>query len=105
VKPTKKQSKSLNIEINDFSFVNYNWLWPFVPTWGDIELNIIVSDAGKSIFNKTYASSGNSYCLTGECAFSTATTEATTKLLNQIILDTELHKVLTASSVAYSAGI
>ena len=79
-------SAIVKIEIKEFWFKNYNWVWPFVPTWGDIELRLIVErQNGHVVFDKSFSGEGNSYCLLGECAFKTAITEAVTDVLNKVI--------------------
>jgi len=42
---------------------------------------------GKKLFEKSYEGGGNSLCLTGHCAFETATKEAMTEVLNKITKD------------------
>jgi hypothetical protein len=79
-------SAIVKIEIKKFWFKNYNWIWPFVPTWGDIELGLTVErQNGEVVFDKPFSGKGNSFCLLGQCAFNTAVTEAVTDVLNKII--------------------
>jgi hypothetical protein len=76
----------LKVNIKEFYFKNYNWLWPIVPTWGSIELGLTIENPdGKVLYEKSFHGGGTSYCLTGECAFGTATKEAMTEVLNKIV--------------------
>jgi hypothetical protein len=76
----------LKVRINKFYFQNYNWLWPIVPTWGSISLELTLQNPdGKVLYDRSFHGSGNSYCLTGECAFGAATKEALTEVLNKIV--------------------
>jgi hypothetical protein len=84
--PAPNPSSSLKVRINKFYFQNYNWFWPIVPTWGSIALELTFQNPeGKVLYDKSFGGSGNSYCLTGECAFGAATKEALTEVLNKIV--------------------
>lgn len=84
--PVPNPSSILKVRINKFYFQNYNWIWPIVPTWGSIALALTIQNPdGKVLYDKSFSGSGNSYCLTGECAFETATKEALTEVLNKIV--------------------
>jgi hypothetical protein len=84
--PVPNPSSILKVRINKYYFQNYNWLWPIVPTWGSIALELIIQNAdGKASYQKSFSGSGNSYCLTGECAFGVAMKEALTEVLNKIV--------------------
>ena len=81
-----KPSRLVKVEIREFSFKNYNWVWPIVPTWGTIELGLVVETAeGRTQFDRSFRGTGSSFCLTGECAFGAATKEALTNVLDQIV--------------------
>ena len=84
--PVPNPSNILKVNIKEFYFKNYNWFWPIVPTWGSIELGLTIENPdGKVLYEKSFHGGGNSYCLTGECAFGTATKEAMTEVLNKIV--------------------
>ena len=84
--PVTNPSNILKVNIKEFYFKNYNWFWPIVPTWGSIELGLTIENPdGKVLYEKSFHGGGNSYCLTGECAFGTATKEAMTEVLNKIV--------------------
>lgn len=84
--PVPNPSSILKVRINKFYFQNYNWIWPIVPTWGSIAPELTIQNPdGKVLYDKSFSGSGNSYCLTGECAFGTATKEALTEVLNKIV--------------------
>ena len=51
---------------------------------GSVELTLQKPD-GKVLYDRSSHGSGNSYCLTGECAFGTATKEALTEVINKIV--------------------
>jgi hypothetical protein len=84
--PVPNPSSILKVRINEFYFKNYNWIWPIVPTWGSIALELTIENPdGKVLYDKSFRGSGNSYCLTGGCAFGAATKEALTEVLNKIV--------------------
>jgi hypothetical protein len=59
---------------------------PRVPTRGSIALELTMQNAdGKVLYHRSFSGSGNSYCLTGDCAFGAATKEALTEVLNKIV--------------------
>lgn len=75
----------LKVALNEIWFKNYNWFFPMVPTWGDMKVTLVLENAGgRKLFEKSYEGGGNSLCLTGHCAFETATKEAMTEVLNKI---------------------
>lgn len=85
-RPVAPTSPILKVTLKKFYFKNYNWLWPIVPTWGDIELGLTLEDSdGKTLFDKSFKGSGNSFCLTGGCAFESAAKEALTEVLSEIV--------------------
>ena len=84
--PVPNPSSILKLRINKYYFQNYNWLWPIVPTWGSIALELTIQNPnGKALYHRSFSGSGNSYCLTGECAFEAAMKEALTEVLNKIM--------------------
>ena len=79
-------ARSVAVTISKFSFSNYNWVWPIVPTWGDLEIGLSVKDgSGKTVYNRRFAGSGTSMCLLGNCAFTRATRSAMTAALEELI--------------------
>lgn len=75
----------LKAAVHQLYFKNYNWLFPLVPTWGDIEIALTVEDAlGERLFRRSFIGSGTSYQLIGHDAFETATKEAMTDICQQI---------------------
>ncbi len=85
---TTVQPLTLKVALNEIWFKNYNWLFPIVPTWGDIKITLFLENSrGKKLFEKSYEGGGSSLCLSGHCAFDSATKEATTELLNKINTD------------------
>jgi hypothetical protein len=84
--PAPNPPSILKVNIKEFYFKNDNLFWPLVPTWGSIELELTIENSlGKVLYEKSFSGSGNSYCLTGECAFGTAMKEAMTEVLNKIV--------------------
>lgn len=84
--PIPNSSSILKVNIREFYFKNYNWLWPLVPTCGSIELGLTIENPDRKVlYEKSFRGSGNSYCLTGDCAFGTATKKAMTEVLNKIV--------------------
>ncbi len=92
-------SAIVKVNIKEFFFKNYNWFWPIVPTWGEIELGLTVErHNGDIVFNKSFSGQGSSSCLLGQCAFNTAVTEAVTDVLNKIIQECSNEEFQTAIS-------
>ncbi len=78
----------LKVELNEIWFRNYNWIFPLVPTWGDIKITVFLENSnGKKLFEKAYQGGGSSLCLSGHCAFNNATKEAMTEVLNALVKD------------------
>ena len=76
----------LKTTIHRLYFKNYNWLFPLVPTWGDIEIALSVENAsGERLFRRSFSGSGTSFQLIGHDAFETATKEAMTDICQQIL--------------------
>ena len=49
----------LTCSVKKFWFGNYTWLFPFVPTWGGVELNTsLVSPAGTVVWTRDFSGSG-----------------------------------------------
>lgn len=70
------------VTLQRLHFRNYNAFYPLVPTWGEVELAFTLSDAsGEIVYARSFSGEGDSWCLTGHCAFTTATREAMTNLL------------------------
>jgi hypothetical protein len=65
-----------------------DWLWPWVPTWGSmsVELSVHRPD-GSTPYLKMLNARGHSFCLSGNCAYTRATRMATTRLLDQIVVE------------------
>jgi hypothetical protein len=75
----------IKITINEFWFRNYNWLFPLVPTWGDLGIALTVENgAGKKVFERSLKGGGSSLCLQGNCAFESAVSRAMTEVSGQI---------------------
>ncbi len=76
------------VKIDELHFRNYNWLWPYVPTWGHIGLTVEVRRPdGRIAYERSFRASGRSHCLTGACAFTNASRAAMTEVLDQMIAD------------------
>lgn len=83
--PTQGSSPILKAVVHKLHFRNYNYLFPFVPTWGDIEIGLTVEGAsGEPLFRRSFSGSGTSYQLKGYDAFVIATKEAMTAICQQI---------------------
>ena len=100
--PTEGHPTIIKAAVHRLYFKNYNWLFPFVPTWGDIEISLTVEDAsGERLFQRSFNGSGTSYQLIGQDAFETATKEAMTEICRQIrdvVASTEFRRFVEAQS-------
>lgn len=77
---------AMNVTIEKFSFQNYTWLWPYVPTWGEIILGVDLRDPkGNVVFEKSFAGSGRSSSMEESGGFLKATREAMTEILEEIL--------------------
>lgn len=83
--PAQDSFPLIKAAVQKLHFRNYNWLFPFVPTWGDIQITLTLEDAsGERLFWRSFSGSGTSYQLIGHDAFETATKEAMTDICQQI---------------------
>ena len=83
--PAQNGSPLMKVAIKEFWFSNWNWLWSLVPTGGHVEIAITVENtSGQQLFERSFTGSGGSFCLTGHCAFETATKKAMTAIGQQI---------------------
>ncbi|MDJ0868996.1 MAG: hypothetical protein QNK03_23010, partial [Myxococcota bacterium] len=79
-------SPAIIVTVDEFYFRNYNWLWPYVPTWGDIQLTIEVQTPdAERVYRRTFRGHGKSYQLSGHSAFFTATKNAMTEVIQQLL--------------------
>jgi len=91
-------SPAVVVKVDEFYFRNYNWLWPFVPTWGGIQLTIEVqTPENQTIYQETIRGSGSSYRLTGNSAFSKAARNAMTEVLQQLVVAISSQEFQTAA--------
>jgi hypothetical protein len=74
----------LKCKVNKFWFNNYTWLFPFVPTWGDIELAVSVESPGKGpVWSHTFT--GHGWSANFFNGYTSASSEAMTKILNDMV--------------------
>lgn len=69
-------------KVEEFWFNNYTWLWPWVPTWGDIRLQISVERGGVTKWSRTFSSSGRGNGMIG--GFSDAGNAALGQMMDQM---------------------
>jgi hypothetical protein len=98
---------SLRVVIEEFKFRNDSYVYPVIPTRGEVALRMKARDAGgRVVFDQTFRASVASYCstpflvtlLTFDCAFANAVNEAMTEVLNSILAavsSDEFRKVFT----------
>ena len=76
----------MDISIREFDFTNYTWLAPYIRTWGDITLDIALSDRrGTVVYEETFSGEGSSNCPDYGCGYVEAAGRAMTEILNQVI--------------------
>lgn len=46
-------------DVQEFSFTNFTWLWPFVRTWGDVSLNVAVKRSGVPVWERDFSGEGS----------------------------------------------
>ena len=100
-KPPEGTRAYVAVDIYSINFKNYNWLWPFVPTWGQLTASLSVRHPdGSTPYQKTLSASGHSFCLSGHCAYSHATQQAMTRFLDQVVLEATSQPFANALQVA-----
>lgn len=83
---TSRPSPAVVVIVDELYFKNYNWLWPYVPTWGDIGLTIEVwTPENERIYQRTVSGGGSSYRISGNSAFTKATRSAMTEVLQELV--------------------
>jgi hypothetical protein len=71
--------------VNKFWFSNYTWLFPLVPTWGNIQLTLSLESPGNgtTLWTRDFAGSGTSFNFFN--GYSGAANTALTKILNEMV--------------------
>lgn len=75
---------TLKCTVKDFSFSNYTYLAPIVPTWGDISLNAnLVSPAGQVLWSQEFK--GDGFTLNFFDGYTSAAEQSMTEILDEMI--------------------
>jgi hypothetical protein len=86
----------LNCTVDTFWFNNYTWLFPFVPTWGDIDLTLRLQRLGGQVaWQENFH--GHGWSANFFDGYSSAANEAMTTILNQMVdafASDDFHKAL-----------
>ena len=78
--------KLLTCEVDKFRFSNYTWLFPIVPTWGSVELQLSLQGPDKRVlWTQHYRGSGST--LNFFDGYSSSCNSAMTSILNQMVMD------------------
>ncbi len=89
----------LKCKVNKFWFSNYTWLFPFVPTWGGIELTTnLVLPSGSTVWSRNFSGSG--FTANFFNGYTSAANQSMTKILNDMVREfasDEFHRALTQS--------
>ena len=77
-------SRLLKAEIDTFWFNNYTWFFPFVPTWGDIDVTLSLQRPDSQIaWHERFH--GHGFTINFFDGYSTAANEAMGNILNQMV--------------------
>jgi len=86
----------LKCRVERFWFNNFTWTFPYVPTWGRIQLAInLVSPEGKVLWSKNFAGEGSSANFFN--GYTSAANKSMKKILNEMVKvfsSEEFHSVL-----------
>lgn len=75
----------LDCRVEEFWFNNYTWLFPFVPTWGSVRLNVALRSAnGQTVWSQPFSSSG--FTANFFDGYSIAANEAMEEILNEMVV-------------------
>jgi hypothetical protein len=78
--------KVLECQVDKFKFNNYTWLFPIVPTWGSIQLDLNLKGPNQNaVWNRQYSASGAT--LNFFDGYTDSCKSAMTKILNQMVTD------------------
>lgn len=70
--------------VDKFWFSNYTWLFPFVPTWGDIEITLMLqSSTERSLWSHSFK--GHGFSANFFNGYTSAAGKAMTTVLNEMI--------------------
>lgn len=90
----------ITCKVNKFWFNNYTWTFPYVPTWGRIQLEInLVSPEGKVLWSKHFEEKGFSANFFN--GYTSAANKSIKKILNKMVKEfsgEEFHSALTSYS-------
>lgn len=89
-------TRLLKCQVDNFSFNNYTWLFPYVPTWGDIDLTLRLQRPGRQIaWQESFH--GHGFSANFFDGYSGAANKAMTQILNgvvQAVASDEFHNAL-----------
>ena len=77
----------LKCNVNTFWFNNYTWLFPFVPTWGSINLTVSVEAGTTGTVLWTREFSGGGFSANFFDGYSSAANKAMTGILNKMVTE------------------
>jgi len=78
----------LQVHVKQISYSNYTWLIPFVPTWGDMDIQFTLVDAnGTNLWSNTYHGSGFTMNFTD--GYTIAAAESLKEIFDQFIQSTQ----------------
>lgn len=77
----------LHVHVKQISYSNYTWFVPFVPTWGDMDIEFSLKDrSGNSVWSQTYHGSGFTMNFTD--GYTIAAAETLKEIFDQFIAST-----------------
>ena len=90
----------LKCHVDTFYFNNYTWLFPFVPTWGDIDLTLTLQRGGQPEWTQTFH--GHGWSANFFDGYSSASNKAMGEILDQMVSafgSDQFHNALVQKSV------
>ncbi len=80
------EGPTLKCNVTYFRFSNYTWLVPFVPTWGEVELDVSLHDGNDNVlWSKHFEGDGFTFNFTD--GYTIAANESLDEILEQLVVE------------------
>ncbi len=89
--------------VQKFALNNYTWLFPLVPTWGSIEIQLdLETPDGRSLWGRTFSGRGFTFNFTD--GYTIVTKEAMTIILNDMVRELSSNEFYGVFAQAHATG-
>ena len=83
---TAAEGPTLKCNVTYFRFSNYTWLVPFVPTWGEVEVDVSLHDGNDQVlWSKHFEGDGFTFNFTD--GYTIAANESLDEILEQLVVE------------------